>query len=130
MSGMGEDENLKEKSKRGLAMRDKILALVPELRDDVALAVISATIEQATSIVNEVEGHFKVASRQLDANAVVAIMIQGALAVVCEGHPDEDIRGRLWKAGREVGEFLTERWAKQVEDAMAKQEADRKAGAS
>jgi len=102
-----------------MALGARVKELVPELdREDVMLGVVSSVLEQASSLTKEVEGHFKVGKNTMDVNAVIAVMVQGALAAICEGHPEEDVRGRLFQAGKAVGEFWVQRVADNVQRAV------------
>lgn len=108
-------EEQPEATERAKKLAGDVQELLPELKPDVVRAVISPVFEQACGLTQEVEGHFRTDKRQLDANAVVAVMVQGALAVICEGHQDDDIRGRLYRAGRLVGDFITEQWSAKIQ---------------
>jgi len=109
-------EEAAERAERATKLAGEVAALLPELREDQVRQMITATINQVTDLTNDVEEHFQQGKKQVDADAIAAVMIQGALAAVCESHQEEDVRTRLYRAGRAVGEFVTERWAKKVGD--------------
>jgi len=114
-------EKEETRAERALRLTAEVGRLIPELNDEQVRMMVGPVLDQAMSLTKETEEHFQVGKRTLDASAVISVMIQGALAAICEGHPDEDIRGRLYRAGKLVGEYATERMAKNVEAAVEAQ---------
>jgi len=128
MAGVGSNEEKapSPEAARAGKLADDVLALVPELPRAYASQTIGAVIEQATGIVRETEEEHFSNSGVPDAQAVVSILIQGALAVVCEGHERGDVRRRLYDAGRAVGEYVTERMQENVARALREREEQAK----
>jgi len=112
---MGEQETRAERAHR---LAQDVGKLLPELTEEQVRAFIDPVLHQAMELTKETEEHFKIQKRSLDASAVASVMVQGALAAICEGHVDEDIRGRLFRAGKLVGDYATERMAENVQKAV------------
>jgi len=108
-----EQETSAERAKR---LSDEVQKLAPEVAAEAVAGLVGAVITSAAGLTKETEQHFRTAERQMDTGAVVSLMVQGALAAICEGHPDEDVRHRLYRAGRAIGDFMTERWRSQIEE--------------
>lgn len=98
--------------------------LVPELRPDQVMVVVGPVIDQATALTKETEDHFAQAKNEVDVTAIVSVMVQGALAAICESHVEGDLRMRLYQAGRKIGDFVTERMQQNIEAAVEQQRKD------
>ncbi len=112
---------LTERGERAQRLVDEMIAKAPFLRDvpmtgltNMVAMVLKTTGETMTA------AEEAIAKGKHDAGAILQWMLLGALATVAEGYPDDDARTALYRAGREVGEFWTERARQNVEAELAK----------
>lgn len=73
--------------------------------------IVSEVLEQTLQVINSLEA---AAQEGFGAPVCVAIMVQGACAAVLDGMPPENVRMQLYRAGRAVGRFISDRFAENI----------------
>lgn len=100
-------------------LREEILRELPALASLEAhvVSIAGRVIAEAGKFNAELEQRIE-ESGKMPGDAVVTLMIQGALTEIFEGLPEDNVRRHLFRAGRLVGKLMSRKYREKIAAAM------------